>query len=121
MPIELSPQCPKAETLLNQIRRTIWSHVEVWKYYPSHIELQTKVTEDGFVLYVYARLNGEYVPTYVRRHHDVKPVPFNESELRQRVEYVVPRLMKRFECKVTHWHESIQQVPSPEGLEYPID
>jgi hypothetical protein len=121
MPIELSPQCPKAETLYSQIRRTINSHVGVWRYQPSRITLETKATGEGFVLYVYATLNGETIPTYVRRHHEMKPVPMNEADMRQRVEFVIPRLVKVYRCRVEHFHASIIDVqPEEEGPDFPF-
>ena len=115
MPVELSPLCPKAETLFSQIRRTIFSIVEIHRVNPKKIVLYTQATNEGFTVKVCVDFQSEPVPVYFRRHHEVKPVPTNEAEARQRIEYVMPRLVKRFECDGLHFHASIDGYPGGSG------
>ena len=105
--IVLSKFCPKSETLFSQIRATIFSAVETHEINPKKIVLYTQATAQGFTVKVCVNFQGEQFPVYFRRHHEVKPVTTNEAEARQRIEFIMPRLVKRFECDGLHFHANI--------------
>ena len=103
----LSPSCPQDKTLFAQIRTTIGSHVSLFRVNPSRIVCHSKATSDGFVLQVDIDIKGETITAYHRRHHEMMPVTMAEFALRQRLDYVLPRLVKRFQCNVHHHHANI--------------
>jgi len=105
--LNLSPLCPQAPTLFAQIRTTIGSHVNIFRVNPARIICHSKATSDGFVLQVDIDINGETITAYHRRHHEMMPVTMAECAVRQRLDYVLPRLVKRFQCNVQHHHASI--------------
>lgn len=105
--MELSPLCPQDKTLFAQIRTTINSHVSIFRVNPARIVCHSQASSAGFVLQVDIDINGETITAYHRRHHEMMPVTLAESALRQRLDYVLPRLVKRFQCNVHHLHANI--------------
>ena len=112
---KLSPLCPKAETLFTQIRKTIVDMVGIHKVNPKTIAVYSQATNEGFTVKVCINFTGEPFPVYFRKHHEVKPVPTNEADVKERLAYVMPRLAKKFQTTALHFHASIEDYPNGSG------
>lgn len=111
----LSPLCPKAETLFTQIRKTIIDMVAIHRESPKTITVYSQATNEGFTVKVDLEYRGERFPVYFRRHHEAKPVPTNEADVKERLAYVMPRLAKKFQTTALHFHASINDIDGGSG------